>query len=145
MLAQSMIASFQLATPGALADPSVLRVLSIQMCSESVHSCSGTWLQASISSRMSLLPYLMLGCAKLLQSCLILCDPMDCSPPGSSIHGILQARMLCPSPGDLPDPGIKPLSLKSPALAGGFFITNTTWKVLLNAGNVKISTQGVCV
>ena len=29
-------------------------------------------------------------CAKLLQSCLTLCDPMDCSPPGSSVHGILQ-------------------------------------------------------
>ena len=32
--------------------------------------------------------------AKLLQSCLTLCDPMDCSPPGSSIRGILQARKL---------------------------------------------------
>ena len=32
--------------------------------------------------------------AKLLQSCPTLCDPMDCSPPGSSIHGILQARVL---------------------------------------------------
>ena len=30
----------------------------------------------------------------LTQSCLILCDPMDCSPPGSSVHGILQARIL---------------------------------------------------
>ena len=29
-----------------------------------------------------------------LQSCLMLCDPMDCSPPGSSVHGILQARIL---------------------------------------------------
>ena len=28
------------------------------------------------------------------QSCLTLCDPMDCSPPGSSVFGILQARML---------------------------------------------------
>ena len=28
------------------------------------------------------------------QSCLILCDPMDCSLPGSSVHGILQARIL---------------------------------------------------
>ena len=28
------------------------------------------------------------------QSCLTLCNPMDCSPPGSSVHGILQARML---------------------------------------------------
>ena len=31
---------------------------------------------------------------KLLQSCPTLCDPMDCSPPGSSVHGILQARIL---------------------------------------------------
>ena len=33
-------------------------------------------------------------CAKSLQSCLTLCDPMDCYPPGSSVHGILQARVL---------------------------------------------------
>ena len=33
-------------------------------------------------------------CAKLLQLCLTLCDPMDCSLPGSSVHGILQARIL---------------------------------------------------
>ena len=32
--------------------------------------------------------------AKLLQSCLTLCDSMDSSPPGSSVHGILQARIL---------------------------------------------------
>ena len=32
--------------------------------------------------------------AKSLQSCLTLSDPMDCSPPGSSVHGILQARVL---------------------------------------------------
>ena len=32
--------------------------------------------------------------AKSLQSCPTLCDPMDCSPPGSSAHGILQARIL---------------------------------------------------
>ena len=31
------------------------------------------------------------GCAKSLQSCLTLCDPKDCSPPSSSVHGILQA------------------------------------------------------
>ena len=31
---------------------------------------------------------------KSLQSCPTLCDPMDCSPPGSSVHGILQARIL---------------------------------------------------
>ena len=64
-------------------------------------------------------------CAKLLQSCLTLCDPTDCIPPGSSVHGIFQARILewvaFPSPGDLPDPGIKPRSLTSPALASGLF------------------------
>ena len=31
---------------------------------------------------------------KSLQSCPTLCDAMDCSPPGSSVHGILQARIL---------------------------------------------------
>ena len=31
---------------------------------------------------------------EVAQSCLTLCDPMDCSPPGSSLHGILQARVL---------------------------------------------------
>ena len=46
--------------------------------------------------------------------CSTLCNPLDCSPPGSSSHGILQARILewlpFPSPGDLPYPGIKPRS-----------------------------------
>ena len=32
--------------------------------------------------------------AKSIQLCLTLCDPMDCSPPGSSVHGIPQARIL---------------------------------------------------
>ena len=36
--------------------------------------------------------------------------------------------LSCPSPGDLPDPGIKPASLTSPALAGGFFTTRATWE-----------------
>ena len=58
--------------------------------------------------------------AKSLQSCPTLCDPMDCNLPGSSIHGILQARPLewvaMPPPGDLPNPGIKPESPVAPAL-----------------------------
>ena len=62
-----------------------------------------------------------------------LCSPMDCSPPGSSVHGILQARthrsgLLCPPPGHLPNAGIKPESLASPTLAGGFFTISTTWE-----------------
>ena len=42
---------------------------------------------------LSLIPHVCVH-AKLLQSCLTLCDPMDCSLPGSSVHGILQARVL---------------------------------------------------
>ena len=60
------------------------------------------------------------------QLCLTVCDPVDCSPPRSSVHGILQARILqwlaIPSPGDLPDPGIKPGSPS--CIAGRFF---TVW------------------
>ena len=58
--------------------------------------------------------------AKLLQLCLTLCDPMDCSPPGSPVHGILQARILeglsCLPLGDLPDLGIEPAAPAAPAL-----------------------------
>ena len=36
----------------------------------------------------------------------------------------------CPPPGDLPDPGIEPMSLTSPALAGEFFTTSATWEAL---------------
>ena len=63
--------------------------------------------------------YMMKNMLELFtQSCSILCDHMDCSPPGSSVHGILQVRMLewvAPSffPGDLSDPGIEP---RCPAL-----------------------------
>ena len=70
--------------------------------------------------------------AKSLQSCLTLCDPVNCSLPGSSVHGILQARVLewiaILPPGDLPNPGIEPMSLMSPALEGGFFTTSATWE-----------------
>ena len=48
--------------------------------------------------------------AKSLQLCLTLCDLMDCSPPGSSVRGILQGRILewvaISPPGDLPNSGI---------------------------------------
>ena len=39
--------------------------------------------------------------------------------------------LLCPLPGDLPNPGIKPVSPASPALAGRFFTTSATWEDLL--------------
>ena len=71
--------------------------------------------------------------AKSLQLCPTLCDPMDHSPLGSSVYGILQVRILewpWLPPGDLLDPEIKPVSLMSPALAGGFFTTSVlAWRI----------------
>ena len=58
-----------------------------------------------------------MAAAKWLQLCPTLSNPMDCSPPGSSVHAIFQARILewaaCPLPRDLSHPGIKH---ESPAL-----------------------------
>ena len=57
---------------------------------------------------------------------------MDSSPPGSYVHGILQARTLewvaIPFSRDFPDPGIESVSLISPSLAGGFFTISATSK-----------------
>ena len=66
--------------------------------------------------------------AKLLQLHLTLCNPMDCSPPGSLSIGFFRQEywsgLPFPSPEDLPDPEITPMSRMSPALAGGFFTTS---------------------
>ena len=70
--------------------------------------------------------------AKLLQLCPTLCYPMDYSPPGSSVHGTHQARILqwvaMPSSRDLPNPKIEPTPPVSPALADSFFTTSATWE-----------------
>ena len=59
-------------------------------------------------------------CAKSLQLCLTLCNSLDCSPPGFSVYGILQARILeqmpFPPSGDLPDSRIKTAFPAAPAL-----------------------------
>jgi len=47
-------------------------------------------------------------------------------------------RLPCPPPGDLPDPGIKPASLMSPILTGGFFTISTTWEALIYINKVFI-------
>ena len=73
-------------------------------------------------------------CTMLLQLCPTLCDPMDCSPPGSSIHGILQARTFacsglpCLPPGIFPTQGPNSCLLHLPALTGRFFTASATWK-----------------
>ena len=53
---------------------------------------------------------------------------MDCSPPGSSVHGILQARILERVAVPSSRGSSQPKSLASPALAGGFSTTSITWE-----------------
>ena len=61
---------------------------------------------------------------------------MDCIPPGSSVHGIIPARILewiaISSPGDLPNPGIEATSPMSSALADGFYTTEAPEKPLID-------------
>ena len=70
--------------------------------------------------------------AKLLQSCLTFCDPMDCSPPAFLSMGFsrqeYRSGLPFPTPGDLPHPGIEPMSVTSPVLTSGFFPTSATWE-----------------
>ena len=81
--------------------------------------------------------------AKSFQSCPTLCDPIDCSPLGSYVYCMLRfgywSGLPCPPPGDLPDLGIKPLSLVSPALAGRISTTSATCGKpnILNSYTVK--------
>ena len=87
--------------------------------------------------------------AKSLQSRPTLCDPMDHSPPALSSGFSRQeylSGLLCLPPGDLPNPGIEPTSLMSPALADGFFTTSATWKapVVPVCGLVAQSCLTIC-
>ena len=67
--------------------------------------------------------------AKSLQSCLILCDSMDQVPLSMGFsRQEYWSGLPCLPPGNLPDPGIKPMSLTSPALPGRFFTTSTIWE-----------------
>ena len=67
---------------------------------------------------------------------------MDCSPPGSSVHGMFQeyrSGLPFPSPGHLPDPGTE---LTSPALAGGFFTTEPHGKTVERETDSELKYNG---
>ena len=68
---------------------------------------------------------------KVAQSCPTLCDPMDCSPPGSSVCGNSPGKntggLPFPSPGHLPDPGIEP---RSPTLQADSLLTEPPGKIM---------------
>ena len=102
--------------------------------------------QDGSSSKNSQQIHHVFGVCSVTQSCPTLCNPMDYSPPGSSVRKIFQARIMewlpFPAPGDLLDSGIKLESLKSPALAGRFFTyappgkptpLRSTWIIVFDA------------
>ena len=76
------------------------------------------------------------------QSCLTLCDPRDCACQAPLSMGCSRqehcSMLPFPSPGDLPGPGIKPVSPTSPALAGGFFPTESPGKFLREVRCLKV-------
>ena len=75
--------------------------------------------------------WLYIVCAKLLQSCPSLCNRMDCSPWAPLSMGFFRQEYwsgLSSPSGNLPNPGIEPASLVSPALTGGFFTTGAPGK-----------------
>ena len=91
--------------------------------------------------------------AKSLQSCPTLCNPPDGTPPGSSVHGILQARILglqcisglpCPPSGYLPNSWIEPMSLMSPALASVFLPLAPPGKsnIIMSSHTQKVEVTG---
>ena len=80
----------------------------------------------------------MRACALSCFSRVRLCNPMDCSLPVSSMEFSRPkywSGLPSPPPGGLPDPGIKTVSLTSPALAGGFFTTTATWEARTEHSN----------
>ena len=73
------------------------------------------------------------------QSCTTFCDPMDYNPPCFSCPWNFsdqntEGSCHFPLPGDFPNPGIKPVSLASPASVGRFFTTTATWETLTATG-----------
>ena len=81
--------------------------------------------------------------SEVTQSCPTLATPMNCSLPGSSLHGILSRQeyrrgLPFPSPGDLPNPGIEP---RSPTFQADALTSEPPGKPTLNYSKV-LGTQG---
>ena len=96
----------------------------------------GLWFQTCYQKRVCVcvcIKYMCMLRANSLQPCLTLCDPMDCSSPGSSVGFSRQEYwngLPTPPPRDLPRAGIEPASLLSPALAARFLSSSASWEAL---------------
>ena len=88
-------------------------------------------------------------CLQSLQSRLILCDPMDCSLPGSPVHGFLQAKILewvtVPSSRGSSHPGIEPMSPGSPALQPNSLLLSHGESPTHSSGNPYGDSASGCV
>ena len=87
--------------------------------------------------------------AKSLQSCPTLCKLMDVACQAALYMGFSRQEywsgLPWPPPEDLPDPGIEPKSLTSPALAGRFFTTSNTWEAEIQLSPNQNPSTCVCV
>ena len=99
----------------------------------------------SVSLHVSMIPAFECIRAKSLQWCLTLCHPID--PVAQQFplsvgfsRQEYSSGLLCPPPGDLPNPEMEPTSLTSPTLAGRLFTTSATWEVLLAFKDTYFST-----
>ena len=74
------------------------------------------------------------GAGSATKSCPTLATPWSVACQAPLFMGLSRqefwSELPVPSPGDLPNPGIEPKSLTSPALAGGFFTTSATWEAM---------------
>ena len=83
----------------------------------------------TIKIKLKRAPWEVYVCATSCQWCPTLCDAMDVWPAKGFPRQEFWSGLPCPSPGNLPNPGIKPKSLKFPTLAGELFTTSSTvWR-----------------
>ena len=92
-------------------------------------------------------------CAKLIQLCLTLCNSMDCSPPGFSVHGIVQVRILVwvPMPSSWGPSWLRDqVRFSYVSCIGRLFATSATWEARRKKGSRpwfalrKTRVQGLC-
>ena len=92
-------------------------------------ACNSSWLQIQLGDDCAVLSHF--GCARLVVTPWTVAHQVPLSM-GFSRQKYWSGFPI-PSPGDLPNPGITLVSLKSPALAGGFFTTSAAWEALIDA------------